>query len=290
MKIFHRQSGSTLIMALLLISVMIGGAMVLNTIIVREVQQSRLVNQSIQANYIAESGMERALYQLRKKEAVISCGQSGECLDSGYCSDNAEVPCVSQGEGSLGQLPNEWNININLEDEVVVKLKKGESFQIDLFDASQVSGSSIDEVGVESQPDQLTLYGELTNVTNILGVNVVNCDNQPPVIKGIFQTPALLAGLDGYNILGECSYIFRVSNPLDSFTPEVLVGLKTYKKVFDSQSQLISEQTPLPSRLRIKSQARFGDSLQSNEVSTPIRPPVSGLYDFVLFSEQEVIK
>ena len=70
---------------------------------------------------------------------------------------------------------------------MVVKLKKGESFQIDLFDSAQVSGSGIDEIGIISDPSQLTLYAEMTNITNILGVNAINCDNQPPVFKGIFS-------------------------------------------------------------------------------------------------------
>lgn len=293
-----KQSGMVLVLAILVMGVVLGTAIVFSNLIIREIQQSRLIDQSIQAYYLAESGSERALYQLRQREAVIDCDlvQTGStCLVTSYCSAPVPantVPCINDSEGGLN-INGSWQLTATNEQETTILLKRGESFQIDLFDPFQSSESNINEVGVYSADSGLTLYGEFVNLTNILNVTnptVAICLTQPPVFKDfIEEPPSQFGSLDGKNILDECSYSFRLNFPFNSPQESSLITFTVYDRVFINpnwESQLV----PIPSRLLIDSEAAFGSSFQRIRVRTPIRPPLSGLYDFVLFSEQEIKK
>jgi len=278
------QSGMVLILSVLIISSVLLTATVFGNLIIREILQSRLIDQSIQAYYLAESGAERALYQTRIAESVTDCAAigAGSCQENNsHCTSKSEIPCITATPGSLAGLAGDWQINVSQEAETNFILQEGETFQMDLFSPQQVRDADIAGIEVGSQTS-VGLYGELTNLTNILKVGDENCDDQPPVFKGIITAPQRLSGLDGKNILGSCSYIFRLRYPLNNSEPTDLITLKVYN---DS-----GELVDIPSRLIIASAASFGNSQQTVTVRTPIRPPLSGLYDFVLFSEKEIVK
>jgi len=67
-KLANNQSGIVLILAILLIAAVISTAAIFTSLTIRNLQQSRLVDQAIQAHYIAESGAEHALYQVRRSK------------------------------------------------------------------------------------------------------------------------------------------------------------------------------------------------------------------------------
>ncbi|MFA6410935.1 MAG: hypothetical protein WCW26_05185, partial [Candidatus Buchananbacteria bacterium] len=279
-----KQSGVVLILVILIITVILGVAAVFSNLIVSDIQQSRLIDQSIQAYYLAESGAERSLYQVRRREAITDCsllGLSSVCNQDGYCADNQTIPCINQRGGFDWDIRGGWQVAASNEEETSFVLKEGESFQIDLFNPYQSEDSNIRSVDVTADTDNLSLYAEFINLSNILKVDRLNCTNQPPVFKDYVQTPALVANLDGKDVLSECSYSFRLTYPLNSITQSSVVTLK----VFDPTDLPLD----IPSRLVIDSQATFGNSLQKIKVRTPMRPPLSGLYDFVLFSEQPII-
>ena len=284
---FQNQSGMVLILAILIIAAVLTAAVTFSDLIVREIRQSRLIDQSIQAYYLAESGAERSLSQIRRREAMADCGPHGICLASGYCLTSGD-PCVNTDKAGLNFAKGNWQIAVNNEEETSVLLQKGESFQLDLFNPFAVSDSRINQVVITSSVPDLTLYGTFVNLTKILGINKPTCSEQPPVIKGYIDIVAVppdppqasVGALDGKTILGECSYSFRLNYPLNIENPSVIT-LNVYE-----DGILV----PIPSRLVVDSQARFGYSLQQLRVKTPMRPPLSGLYDFVLFSEEKIVK
>jgi hypothetical protein len=287
MKVYtpHNQSGVVLLLALLIVSVVLGSAGILSNLVIRSIQQTRLIDQSMQAFYGAESGAERALYQVRRREAIPDCAAltlGSVCQANGTCSLNPDVACITATNGTLA-LGSGWKANASNEMSTEVLLKKGGSFQIDLFNPYQASAANINQVVLANDVPNLSLYSEFTNVTNILNVGLSNCQSQPPVFKGFIQTPAAIGSLDGKSILAQCSYSFRLNYPLDSSGEQSLISITVFNQ--DSNTQL-----PIPSRLTITTSALFGKSYQSLTIKTPVRPPVSGLYDFVLFSEQPLVK
>lgn len=282
------EKGTILLLSILIITSVLLTAITFGQIVISGILQSRLVDQSIAAYYLAESGAERALYQTRVRESVISC----EALDKGSCdevtatcSGDNTTPCITQTRGSLGGLVRgDWEVNVENEQDTKFTLKNGESFQIDLFSPNQVKNAGINEVHIDSSAEGLTIIGELINMSNILNASGVNaCLAQDAVFKDMIEIPKTFYGLDGKDILPVCSYTLRMTYPLEVGAPDSIdLDVFVYDETF--------KQLPIPSRLVINSSARFGQSFQTLTVHTPIRPPLSGLYDFVLFSEQEIVK
>lgn len=295
-----KQSGMVLILALLIIAAILATAIIFSNLIIREIQQSRLIDQSIQAYYLAESGAERALYQTRRREAVqgddcnvIVVGSS--CQESnGYCSlTNNEVSCITGTEDNLATR-NGWLVTVANEPETTVNLKVGESFQLDLFSPYQGGDfiTNIEAFRVSSNLSSPMLYGEITNLTWLLGGSA-NCPlDNPAISKGEISlsggTSSYITGFPGDpEINPNCSYVLRLGNIL---LPQAQAGQFTITIHSSATGDPRVNRFDIPSRLIIDSQADFGRSRQKVRVKTPIRPPLSGLYDFVIFSEEEIVK
>lgn len=293
-KIQQQQSGMVIILAILIIAAILTTAVLLNNIITREIRQSRLIDQSIQAYYYAESGSERALHQLRQREGISDCRQldndpSAICNSNSYCSNDEDVPCINADGGTIGT----WEVDSKNEGKVEVTLNEGETFQVDLFSPTQIVDSNVEQIKINSDSDtSIILVGELTNLTKILDVSgsiSPTCSNQNlSIFKDFITTPpapqSIVLNALGPNgdILGQCSYIFKVNYPINSTLDSVNLVIS----IFDKDGEPMG----IPSRLIISSETTFGDSSQTVTVRTPVRPPLSGLYDFVLFSEADIIK
>lgn len=282
----EQQSGMVIVLAILIVAAVLATAVAFGNLVVREIRQTRLIDQSMQAYYFAESGSERALHQVRKREGVVDCNDlpgSGTCEANGRCSNVPEAPCVNMDGGSLGT----WNTVAFKERETKISLSEGQTFQVDLFDISQTANSNIDQISITSSIPGQRFVGELTNLTNILGI-VGSCSDSsvPPVIKDFIIPPVSIIGLGGKDIISECSYIFKINYLSNNDGSQDATDITI--KVFDSGSP--RAQLDIPSRLIIDTDAIFGDSFQVIRVKTPIRPPLSGLYDFVIFSEASLEK
>ena len=303
--ISQQPAGIILILVILIIAVVLSAAALFATLVIRDIAQSRLIDQSIQAHYIAESGAEHALYQIRKRQAVVAdacsaISTSGTSFcnpDTGYCSGaelEGQVSCITQGT----ELPlvSAWGVSAEHELNFRFNLGLGETIQIDLFDPFQRSNpggqlpSGIREIHVrwgdrDHQPD---LYQTLLTVLTDQGTEEFDKGELP----GGTCTP-----LPGQ----PCNFpVFDVAIPTDP-TRSYLLRLRSLYfldeapgtievAVYDQSPVQGGVQLPIPSRLLVSSVGNFGDSEQHIIVQTPTRPPLSGLYDFVLFSEEEVVK
>lgn len=284
-----QESGMVIILAILIIAAVLASAVLLNDIITREIRQSRLIDQSIQAYYYAESGSERALHQLRQREAIADCSSlagSPVCEANSFCSaPYQDIPCINVTGGGLGA----WQIEPRNEPQAIITLNEGETFQVDLFGPTQVENAQVKEIDVSFEDVQPGLIVELTNLTKILNVSgeeASNCLAQDlPVLKDFVSSAVgRFASLGGEDILSACSYALKVNYPLNgnNVKDSALVTIS----IFNDEGI----QFDIPSRLIIDSSATYGNSAQTISVRTPIRPPLSGLYDFVLFSEADIIK
>ena len=298
-----------LILAILIIGSVLATVAVFSNLIISQIRQSRLIDQSIQSYYLAESGAERALYQTRRQEAVRAqdCDiiQSGSvCQSNGFCSATTpsnSVPCINTNEGDLTGLAGQWTVAVSNEQELSIFLDVGESFQVDLFNPYQVSGF---EPGMESfeitGPPGSNLAAELSNVTWLVG-GTPNCNPngytppQPAITRGNIDIKP--DGSSTYlvnvyptdpSINSNCSYILRIGNTLLPVAAPGQFTLAIFNTAVDVDP--VADKLDIPSRLIINSQADFGRSHQEVKVKTPIRPPLSGLYDFVVFSEEEIVK
>ena len=215
------------------------------------------------------------------------------------------MSCITLTEGSLdGEIISAWDVSVSNEDRTTVFLNEGESFQVDLFspyqDLSQEFNSQVQSFIIESDQVSPTLYGELTNLTWLIGGSQ-NCANSfvPPkpaiskerIIFSDNSTGYVTAvGPANPEINQFCSYILRIGNVLFPNLVEDAVGQYTISIHSAASGDPEVNRLDIPSRLIIDSAATFGRSFQTVQVRTPIRPPLSGLYDFVLFSAEEIVK
>jgi len=312
-KIGQKNSGMIIILALLIIAAVLATAAIFGNLIIREIRQSRLIDQSIQAYYTAEWGAEKALYLVRKREAV----KPAECemiISGSSCRPDYSYCCVS--DKCLG--PDDQNVSclmssgtnlaISNEPETSFFLKKGDSFQIDLFHPylGGDNPSNLRSFQIKTTKTNFFLYGELTNLTWLVCSDSscpLNCQEviidpytgrkEPAIVRGFIPigdepNSSVFASFgEGENqienIDADCSYILRLINPLnigqdDNFTVNIFSDSEGGNKI------------DIPSRLIIESTGVYGSASQRVTVRTPIRPPIAGLYDFVLFSEQEIVK
>lgn len=300
--ITKQHDGMVIVLAILIIAAVLGTAILFSNLVIREIMQSRLIDQSIQSYYLAESGSERALYQIRKREAVTDCallpGANPSCQDNGYCLNDLETPCVNLANTIVNDLSS-WQVVANPESTTVITLNEGETFQVDLFNPAQSSNSNINKIVLQVNPAPVTLLvGELTNLTRVLdvsGTGLTNCSTQLPILKdfihpdtGVNPPEAVIESFDGANILTTCSYTFKLNYPINNNSD--LESTAITINLFNANTDGTSISQNIPSRLIIKSSATFGNSYQAVTVRTPVRPPVSGLYDFVLFSGGDISK
>ena len=324
-----KNNGMVLLLAMLIIAAVLAAAGLFASVILRELRQSRLIDQSIQAYYLAESGAERALFQTRQREAVqgsqcaeflagSTCNDTyGYCCVGGSCSgiDDLKIPCITAQQGNLaGEVTGSWEVVVDNELQTTGRVDRGDSFQVDLFNPYQEidpflpipSFEAFVVAAVTDNPllNETSLYGSMTNLTWLLNPDFQNC--RQPVDQTLTPWPAVLndeitlTGSGGQlttdfttSVAGEpsinfnCSYILRLTNPLRTGDGGDYT-ISIYQR--DPTANPPYVQIPIPSRLIITADGRYRDSIQQVEVRTPIRPPLSGLYDFVLFSEESIVK
>ncbi|OGY47405.1 MAG: hypothetical protein A3J65_00030 [Candidatus Buchananbacteria bacterium RIFCSPHIGHO2_02_FULL_45_11b] len=309
-----KQSGVILLLVILIVTAILSTSAIFGALILREIQQSRLIDQSMQAFYLAESGLERALHQVRRLEAVWDCGSMAAgsfCQADGSCSViSPRLSCITKSQGNLFWPKGDWDIAVNNEKEVAVNLPAGESVQIDLFNPYKTgeAQTQIESFLVIGQANvNTTIYGELNNLTWLLG-GTADCSLPAPSWPTISRNflPIIYDESSGYSSSGyrtaicdkssldclpinpNCSYVLRLSN---NVFPDPLPGIFKIS-IYDKTEEPMAEENKLdiPSRLDIGAKAIFGNSSQLVRAKTPMRPPLSGLYDFVVFSEQPIVK
>jgi hypothetical protein len=292
--------GIIIVLTILIIAVVIASAVIFSTILIRDVAQSRLIDQSMQAHYLAESGVEHALYQIRKREAVVpdKCAelQTGSSCDqtTGFCTNfSNEVSCVTAAN-QLNDAVGNWEIAVSHEQTFQFELQVGQTIQIDLFDPLiQVTplGSLVSNIG------RITVERYNSNFTRDLHYTLLKLSPGQPVQeidKGALplgncvpQPPTQLCPVDipSPNISPNDSFALRLRPFYFLDDAPGLLQISIFRPAAQG-----GEQLPIPSRLIVGSEAGFGNSVQRVTVQTPTRPPVSGLFDFVVFSEEEIVK
>lgn len=302
----QKNSGIVLVLSVLIIAASLAVTFTFSGVIISHIQQSRLIDQSIQAHYLAESGAERALYQMRKREAVPICSEvtaGSNCEPSTGTCTGSGVPCISSTNGNIDILSG-WNVTVQHQRSLQVYMKRGDSVQIDLFNP-YISDPYISEVRsflVKSRFEPAAqLYGEITNLSWIIGgVSACPAPNtipeQPAITKGpilLSSQPGGLPSQTGYltgipnqsEFLPNCSYVMRLSNLEDN--SDGVYEITLYREAQDVGPEDLVE---IPSRLIINASAQYGSSKQFVTVTAPMRPPLSGLYDYVIFSEEQISK
>ena len=246
------EKGSILLFALMIMSSMIVTAGGLTAIILSSLQQSRAIDDSVVAYYAAEGAVEQAMYQYRKLDYL---------------------PPVEQGV----QLDNtaEYDRNVTTNELVIY--------------AGTVTQDAFTEVALYD-PDDPTIATDIAKV-------VVSWNDS---CEGCSVLEASLVGWQSGDPLiwdpNSASFRFMGGSAVMSVLSDRLYKLRLVAKYADLENLQIraysSGNTPieLPSRFIVDAVGKYSSSQRRLIVSMARQTPLSGIYDFVIFSECSLVK
>lgn len=250
------QSGSLLLMSMLMLAGIITAAGTMGIITLQNLQQSIAVDQGIVSFYAAESGVEDGLYELRKKETAV-----------------ASIPL----SGTLNNTAS-WSRTITSTVESLTKdIAKNDFWEINLYDPD----SSLSPLSVPIKSVTIAWQGS--------GVEWIEAEVDSWTATGDLIEPVK-------------TFIPGASNPgvvnFPSATTAVhRLRLKAlYGNITDMTVTAFSEldgagsRVPLPAQITLFSTGSFSRTKQALRATMPQRSPLSNVFDYVIFSEESLVK
>jgi hypothetical protein len=272
---YGKRSGNVLLLSLLIMSgVLIVGAS-LGTISILNLRQARVIDDSILAFGAAESGAEQTLYQIRR------VGTPSSTLNANAAhTSSAAVSGVPMTNGSG------WTRAITAsETTVFAAIPKDRSYEVVLWDPEVPAAAA----GVES----LTFsWDDACGGTSGLEVLATGWD---PVAVGGFNPNIAFHG-DSPAL----TFLYTTPRVIDNdFNANRAYRVRLRAKTCDISNLAITaysadnaggSQVPIPSRLSVQTTGTFGAARQAMELRLPRLQPLSGAFDFVIFSQCSLLK
>ena len=245
-----------LLLSILILSGMITAASSFGVISLSNLRQSILVDNGIRAYYAAESGVEDGLYELRKNEtAVASLGSSGS-LSNGGTWTRTTTATIQQLSSDIDE-NDTWEINLYDPDASLSSLSAAiKSLRL----AWNGSGSEWIEVQIIPWTTSGTL-GAPTTQTFSAASNpaAVNLQDATTALYRV-RIKALYANITG-------------------MTVTAYSGLN-----------LGGAQVNIPGYITMYATGAYSRANQVVRARLPMRPPLSGQFGYVLFSEEDLVK
>ena len=263
--------GTVLLLALLVLSTVVITSSGMSSLILSSLQQTRAIDSSIVAYYAAESAAEQALYSIRKDPS----------LGSSWTTALTATEPQALGNGAT------WTRQASSTERTIeATLAQDSSLEIALFDPDNESQGLTDKI---ARVEVRWTFDE---------------DCSESICPGLTATVLEWApGTPSWG--GRTSETQRFLGTADSRTGEALIELVNpdslhnlrlraeFGKLKNVEIQAFSSDdapVPLPGRVRIDAWGQYGDTQQHLTVRLPRRTPLSGLYDFAVFSECSIVK
>jgi hypothetical protein len=297
---YSGQRGVTLIYTLLISIVMIAAIIGVASISVRESQIQGIVDESIQAQYVAEAGLEYMLSHVRRTEDFSQITMEGDLgLDSTGLAWSGEI---ARGP----QYDEDGNLPLIIGREQVIELypqnQKG-TFVSEIEripDSFTVIGFSPNDSGlVVSDPDLPVL--EVTTVywpDAITGAGAIETDTPDEDILsyGDLPTDNVNISKEVYTVAELASLVDPVEIPFNQTQLDVKVRLRamnaSYSLLLEPVGGVGVVDAALGPEIVITSFGSFRRTNVGFQVSTtpPHLAPTSPAFDFVLFSGGDISK
>jgi hypothetical protein len=289
------KSGQALLLSLLIMAAITAAGVGFATLIISQIKAVENIDNAISASYAAESGLEKAMH------IVKSNRQSGETL----ADTINEIVLVSKTFSIAGLNVDFDDSTSNEEVSTKFSLLKDESRQIDFFYPDEpfdaTTGIAHLYLSWDNNPvpvsdiDYDDGYGTGLEWVEVSWTGWDLNGNSFENVKKV-----LLASSDlGYDpdLCANASYIQCTYITLDPDTVGLAyyqVRVKAlYEDINDVEVKALKSDFTLasiPSRVHIKTIGKFGRTQQALSASMPWKIPASGLFDYVIFSEEQINK
>lgn len=298
----HRRKGITLILAIMIMSAVVAIGITLTSVLVFQVRINKVTREGHQGYYAAESGIELGLNKLKTLksgtlDAAVQAIKSAE-LPSGADPDYEGYFCLD-GSCAVPMLDQSDAVGSEKLDTAVVQ--ENQSIFVELYNVDDsLNGGSTDF----SSPT-LCVYAESVDGANdeILEVSWVAWDES----LFVSRPQKIFVHYSAFSVSGTCGSYPGFPVPLTQFYPAFihgsLAGLRiritpvsltsTTPSVTgngDVQNLQVHTSPVVSSQIQLKSVSDAAGQKQALVAFFPWSLPLSGLFDFVIFSEKTLIK
>lgn len=294
------QQGITLIMALLVLATVTGIALAIASLVVREVVQSKNLDNAIVAYYAADAGMEEALLKI-KTNRLVTPEDPGLTQRAGFAAtvadlDNDDNLPIGTAKYSLAAVEG--------PDVLLASIPKDDFAQVDLFspDAPRVA-EDVKRIGIFWEGENSTTWLELVIEQFIFAGNASFFYQVEPgsgeFVPSQRQNVLLPCDIGGDGspscANGWCTCdgsTTDISQQRDlRIQIKALYGNARNVRVvayrFDAGVYI---PVPLRNRIQVTSVGTLTSSNVAIRTSVPWRIPAGGLFAHVLFSEEDLVK
>lgn len=261
-------------MALLVMSgVLIVGAS-LGTISLLNLRQARVIDDSVMAFGAAESGAEQTLYQIRR------LGTSSATL----AANNKDTSSTVYSGVPMSNA-SQWKRTLSATDTTIfASIPKDKSYEVVLWNPeSPATPANVESLGFTWNDD---CGGTSGLEVLVAGWNPAAVGGFNPVLAFHGTSPAL-------------TFLHTSGQVVDNdFTTNLAYRVRLRAKTCNISNLAISAysldnaggQTSIPSRIAVASTGIFGTASQALEFRLPRLQPLSGAFDFVIFSQCSLLK
>ena len=256
-KIIQSKDGSLLLMSILIMAGMVTGASSFAVITMQNLKQSISVDNGIRAYYAAESGVEDALFEIRKNEtAITSMSSSGSLSNAGT-----------------------WDRTIAKDVQSLTKdIDKNDFWEINLFDAD----SSLSSLSNPIKSIKLAWTGIGTEWVQVQIIPWSTSGTIGDPSEQVFPSASNLAIV---NLLDSTSALYRVRiKALYSDISDMTVT------AYSALNAAQGSQVNIPGFITLHATGEFSRTNQVIRAQMPHKSPLGGNFGYVLFSEESLIK
>lgn len=257
--------GNVLLLSLLVLSSVLISAATLAGIIIRDLRSDTALDDGRLAYYAAESGIEQSLWNIRKGGAEPSSQSGAATLKNG--SKFVRQAKVGEPVFSVPTLAKDDYLELDLFDPLDLAAVQGiESLEFRWQDGC--GGASAIELSYTEWPAGASVAWPPGG--DYSGTHWKFLRSYVDGVPWLFTT-----------VSGTNDYLMRVkAQGCDIKDLEV--------RAFADDAGTIPKD--VPSRVVITSTGAFGGSVQALKATMQRLPPLSGLFDYVLFSQDEIVK
>lgn len=271
-QLFNWPRGNVLLLALLILASGIVGGLSVAVLVIGDLKQAKTIDDGLIAYYDAESGLEQSLYDIRK---VKICDQTGN-----KCNNSSYINCAS---------PTIHSINSNMPGVLKCQRQIGpaERIRIPYLDKDKTVQLDLDPTNnVESI--QVSWGYNTSNPQPLLEITYINIDDNgnTTIFRPVNGVPSICDGVGGI-----CAVVsLNLPGEIDTDNP------KTYQVRFKALTSPIIGLTLTPnisgldSYIDVKSKGERAKTTTVLQTIIPKQTPAYGFSDYVIFSEQDIIK
>ncbi|HAO81324.1 MAG: hypothetical protein UV57_C0016G0011 [Parcubacteria group bacterium GW2011_GWD2_43_10] len=254
--------GISLLLSLFVLSAILVTALSAGTLIVRELKITGAGVRGVQAFYVAESGLEDALYEFRQKG-----------------NTNLDVSQNNPETISNGAWWRSYTKTVGSEG-IILTLLENQTFEVPLFDPDNTTDQA-DSITLTWDTDSASCPGgQYTWLEVVQSFWTLEAGNYVPRSERRLCSSSESSGCTE-PITNSVTDKFPYLRVRALFNDACSLNLKAFNDTLTFD---------MPAQLQVKATGQVGDSQQALSITVPINAPQFGVFDYTIFSEQQICK